>query len=42
MDSMSNLITPYSNITVKGVQKFLIAVGIINDTLTPVPVKVSS
>lgn len=38
MDSMSNLLTPYSNYTVKGSRRFL---GVINDNmLTPVPVKV--
>ncbi len=43
MDSMSNQLTPYSNNTVKGIKKFLIAMDIIkDDTLTPVPVKVSS
>ena len=43
MDSMSNLLTPYSNYTVKGIRRFLMAMGVINDNmLTPVPVKVSN
>ena len=42
MDSMSNLMTPHSNYTVKGIKRFLIAMGVIrDDVLTPVPVKVS-
>lgn len=43
MDSMSNLLTPYSNYTIKGIRKFLIAMGAIkDDILTPVPVKVNN
>ncbi len=42
MDSMSNLVTPYTNLTVKGVKKMLVALGVLtDDTLAPVPVKVS-
>lgn len=40
MDSMSNVLTPCSNLTVKGVNKYLVALGVIKDTLTPIQVKV--
>lgn len=42
MDSLSNLLTPYSNQTVRGIKRFLLANKVEVDTLTPVPVKVSS
>ena len=42
MDSMSNLLTPYANYTVKGIKEFLMAMGVIKDNiLAPVPVKVT-
>ena len=41
MDSMSNLVTPYSNCAVKGVKRFLTTMGVISSDITPVPVKAS-